>query len=87
MQAKQWKAICDKFEIATVHADAVKLIDKRLATTEKLYLKGPTMPPHWQEYAAKWPAYDGCDDIIDRFEVSGRLARRRFLDKFAELTA
>jgi uncharacterized protein len=79
-----WRQIAARFDVPVEMHPFIHEVDKRMATTEKLLLKGPHMPPHWAEYARQYPAYVGAWDIIDRFapefEPSWRQIKRRFLD-------
>lgn len=76
-----WTVIAGVFQVPVEINATIKIIDKRLATTEKDYLlsNGSALEV-WGDYRARFPAFEGRFDIIDRYEVKPSLARRRFLD-------
>lgn len=80
MEDSIWRVIAERFSVPAEMSPLVHTVDKRIATNEKLLLQGDDMPPHWGDYARKYPAFEGRFDIIDRYEVKPSLARRRFMD-------
>lgn len=75
-----WAVTAKRFNVPVEIHPIVKMIDKRIASNEKLILQGPDMPPHWVDYMAKYPPLPADLDVIDRYPVAPAQARRRFLD-------
>lgn len=85
--AELWRVIAERFDVPVEMHPAVKEIDKRMASNEKMYLQGPAMPPHWVEYMRQYPLLVDAEAGIDRYEVASGVVRRRFLDLFEQVKA
>lgn len=82
---KLWAVLAGVFNVPEDMHALVKEVDGRICTTEKLALLGPAMTEEeWGAFFRTFPPYEGVWDIIDRYEVGWRQARRRFID-FYEL--
>lgn len=80
-EKRLWAVIAARFDVPVEMHSFVKEADGRLLTTEKLALLGPATPENeWGAYFRDYPPYSGAHDIIDRYDVSWRSVRRRFLD-------
>ncbi len=80
-----WAVVAKRFDVPVEMHPDIKMVDKRMASNEKVYLQGSAMPQHWIDYMAKYPLLPDYEADIDQYDVAPGLARRRFLDFFAQV--
>lgn len=85
-EKRLWEVIALKFDVPVTLHPFVKEADGRLCTTEKLTLLGPVVTEQeWGQFMRDFPPYVDAENIIDRYDVQPKQARRRFLDMFDQV--
>lgn len=80
-EKRLWAVIARKFAVPEALHVFVAEADGRICTTEKTILLTPDLSvPQWAQFARDFPPYEGAWDIVDRYPVDPKQARRRFLD-------
>lgn len=84
LEEKLWATIARVFDVDVEMHPFIKEADRRMCSTEKLLLLSKHQTEwEWGEFLRLNPPYVGDWDMIDRYPVLQGMAKRRFLDFFA----
>ena len=86
LEGRVWQAICARFGLPVELPEAVHVADVRMAITEAEYLMAPAPRP-WKLRGDPFELREIGLDYSGQFGLPPREAHRRFLERFAELSA